>query len=100
MVKRILYMVLESRTPRDETIRSSLMEVDNLVNSRPLCSSSEVIHTSSALTPNMLLRCSSREVEILPRQFGCRRQWRISQAINYIELVDLDFNQIEIKYDK
>lgn len=80
-VKSILYMILKSKAPREETLRSALIEVENLVNSRPLCYTSEDVNNPSVITPNMLLRNSNRTVSSLPSQFDCRKQWTISQAI-------------------
>lgn len=80
-VKSILYMILKSKAPREETLRSALIEVENLINSRPLCYTSEDINNPSVITPNMLLRNSNRAVSSLPSQFDCRKQWTISQAI-------------------
>lgn len=80
-VKSVLYIILKSKAPRDETLRSAIIEVENIVNSRPLTYSPNDVDSPESITPNLLLRGAVRDSIPLAGGFNCRKQWRISQAI-------------------
>uniref|UniRef100_A0A336M9E8 CSON012451 protein n=1 Tax=Culicoides sonorensis TaxID=179676 RepID=A0A336M9E8_CULSO len=58
-VKKILYATLPTRTPSEQLLRSYLIEIENIINSRPLTYLPIDSEESEALTPNHFLRLSS-----------------------------------------
>ncbi|XP_058816619.1 uncharacterized protein LOC131679884 [Topomyia yanbarensis] len=64
-VKKILAEMQPTRLPRDEVLRNSLIEVENIVNSRPLTHVSIDYESSPALTPNHFLVNSSNGLKPL-----------------------------------
>lgn len=58
-IKTILYKIMPSRSPCDELLSSMLIEVENIVNSRPLVYVPVDEDTDEALTPNHFLVGSS-----------------------------------------
>lgn len=82
-VKDTLYRVLKSQVPRDETFRSAVIEVEAIVNSRPLSYSSTKDINEPPITPNLLLRKGSNsppnDHDMLT--FDSRKQWVIAQQI-------------------
>lgn len=58
-IKTILYKIIPARCPSDELLLSTLIEVENIVNSRPLAYVPVDDETSEALTPNHFLVGSS-----------------------------------------
>ncbi|XP_058445071.1 uncharacterized protein LOC131426387 [Malaya genurostris] len=58
-VKKILAEMLPTRAPRDEVLRNSLIEIENIVNSRPLTHVPIDLESSPASTPNHFLVNSS-----------------------------------------
>lgn len=84
-VKSNLTEVLPNRRPTDELLRSCLLEVENLVNSRPLTHIPIDPEEPEALTPNHFLLGSSSGVkpagECNDDCLILRKNWRISQNI-------------------
>ncbi|XP_017465319.1 PREDICTED: uncharacterized protein LOC108358465 [Rhagoletis zephyria] len=83
-VKRLLERVLKEEAPRLETFRSTLIEAENILNSRPLTDIPISHHDQEPLTPNhFLLGClNSTQTPSLEEEKLCtRKQWRISQAL-------------------
>ncbi|XP_036347887.1 uncharacterized protein LOC118757238 [Rhagoletis pomonella] len=83
-VKRLLERVLKEEAPRLETFRSTLIEAENILNSRPLTDIPISHHDQEPLTPNhFLLGClNSTQTPSLEEEKLCtREQWRISQAL-------------------
>lgn len=64
-VKKILAEIHLPHLPRDEVLRSSLIEVENIVNSRPLTHVPIEFESSPALTPNHFLVGSSNGLKPL-----------------------------------
>lgn len=64
-VKKILSEMQLPRLPRDEVLRSSLIEIENIVNSRPLTHVPIETESSPALTPNHFLVGSSNGLKPL-----------------------------------
>lgn len=58
-IKTVFYKIMPSRSPNDETLRSMMAEVENIVNSRPLTYVPIDDETKEALTPNHLVLGSS-----------------------------------------
>lgn len=58
-VKTCLYDIMPTRTPKDDVLQSLLIEVENVVNSRPLTFVSLDYEEDEALTPNHFLIGSS-----------------------------------------
>lgn len=83
-VKNVLYIVLKSQKPRDETFRSAVIEVEAIVNSRPLNYTSSRDVYKPAITPNLLLRKSPHDPPNCNNleAFSSRKQWVIAQAIS------------------
>jgi hypothetical protein len=83
-VKTVLYTILKERAPKDETLRSFLIEAENILNSRPLTYQSTNIDDPEAITPNHLLRLSNRLVYapgVFEEEKYGRKQWRESQIL-------------------
>jgi transposase InsO family protein len=84
LVKRSLYRTLKTRAPREEVLRSLLIEVENMVNSRPLYySGSNDDLDQPAITPNNFLRHSDRVV-FAPgdlSHINYKKQWRFCQEM-------------------
>lgn len=58
-VKTVLYKIMPSRPPSDELLLSMMLEVENIINSRPLAYVPIDAETAEALTPNHFLVGSS-----------------------------------------
>lgn len=80
-VKKSLYIVLKEKYPREETLRSALIEVENLVNSRPLYYVPNDVDNMEAITPNHLLKGTFRHVIQFDGDYDCRKQWKKSQSL-------------------
>lgn len=58
-VKNVLYKIMPSRNPTDEVLLSMLIEVENIINSRPLAYVPVEANSEEAITPNHFLLGSS-----------------------------------------
>lgn len=83
--KKVLAEIKPSRNPADEVLRSFLLEVENIVNSRPLTFVSIESGDSEALTPNHFLLGSSCDVKppscFTSEESILRKNWKISQQL-------------------
>lgn len=84
-VKTALRVVLRERTPKEETLATLLIEVENIVNSRPLTHVSVDPGDMEALTPNHFLIGSTSNLPI-PGVFDdgdlyVRKMWRTAQRL-------------------
>ncbi|XP_059223223.1 uncharacterized protein LOC131997003 [Stomoxys calcitrans] len=64
-VKTVLYRIMPTRSPNDETLVSMMSEVENIINSRPLTYVPIDNESQEALTPNHLLLGSSNGMKPL-----------------------------------
>lgn len=84
-VKRSLNIVLKEQAPRLETLYASLVETENIVNSRPLTHIPVTPDEPEPLTPNhFLLNCiNSTQTPAVYEHRICssRKQWRILQNL-------------------
>ncbi|XP_036347022.1 uncharacterized protein LOC118756363, partial [Rhagoletis pomonella] len=83
-VKKLLQRVLKEEAPRVETLRSALIEAENIVNSRPLTEIPVSPHDEEPLTPNhFLFGCTnSTQTPSLDERHICpRKQWKIAQNL-------------------
>jgi len=84
-IKKSLYAVLQTHTPRDEVLLTLLAEAENMVNSRPLTIVSSDPDDPEAVTPNHFLIGTSgsaqRPGSFDDKDLSLRRQWRISQKM-------------------
>jgi len=85
LVKKNLKVLLPTRTPREELLRSYLLEVMNIVNSRPLTYLEIESNEDEALTPNHFLLGSSNGI-MAPGEFPYEektltKSWRRSQEL-------------------
>lgn len=82
-VKTALASVLVEKIPPEETLQTFLVEVENILNNRPLTFVSTDPHDVTALTPNMLLKGRDEVTEtcgkFTSRDEYLRKQWRITQ---------------------
>ncbi|XP_055910724.1 uncharacterized protein LOC129945091 [Eupeodes corollae] len=84
-VKDVLYKILPSRNPNDELLRSSLMDVEMIVNSRPLTYIPIDHEEEESLTPNHFLLGSSSGIkpiiEGVSEGVQLRRNWQTAQQL-------------------
>ncbi|XP_064632801.1 uncharacterized protein LOC135491084 [Lineus longissimus] len=84
-VKRALSATLKNTLVTDTVLCTALIEVEAVLNSRPLTQNSPDPHDFSAMTPNhFLLGCADRKippVECQDREINSRRRWRQCQVI-------------------
>lgn len=84
-VKRSLDAISPSRKQSDEVLRATLMEIENILNSRPLTHVSVEANDESALTPNHFLLGSSNgnkpPGEFSDSDLVLRKNWRKSQEL-------------------
>ena len=85
-VKQSLTVILKDRQPKEEVLRSALIEVENVINSRPLTFVPLEYDTAEALTPNHFLlggmshgQKDSREFFDFPN--NANKQWRHAKEI-------------------
>lgn len=84
-VKKVLSNIKPTRNPSDELLRSLLIEIENIVNSRPLTHVAIESNDAEALTPNHFLIGSTSGVKP-PSCFSSdevvlRRNYKISQQL-------------------
>ena len=83
--KRALYAILHGRTVTQEVLRTSLIEVESLINSRPIGYISTDIKDMEPLSPaHFLLVRPNYNVNfdvIHPGEVNSRKQWRQVQAV-------------------
>ncbi|XP_036319310.1 uncharacterized protein LOC118733830 [Rhagoletis pomonella] len=84
-VKRALWHTLKEESPREHTLISVLIEVENVVNSRPLTHVPVSSEEEEPLTPNHLLLGSENTANTpsvedpIKKLCTLRKQWRISR---------------------
>lgn len=84
-VKNILARIKIQRVPTEELLRNYLIQVENIINSRPLTHVPVDDYSSPALTPNHFLVGSSNGLKPLVPYTDCplmlQRSWRASDAL-------------------
>ncbi|KAL0822662.1 hypothetical protein ABMA28_004686 [Loxostege sticticalis] len=84
-VKTSLKVVMTGRTPKEETLLTFLVEVENMVNSRPLSHVSVDPTSVESLTPNHFLLGTSSNLptfgEFDDTDLHLRKQWRKAQRL-------------------
>lgn len=88
-VKTALKVTLKMKAPSEETLYTSLVEIENVINARPLTHISLNHEDDEILTPNhFLIGCSNAEIVHLPsvnkeikKGNELRKQWETSQMI-------------------
>jgi transposase InsO family protein len=81
-VKSVLDKILHEKAPREETFRSFLIEIENILNARPLTYVSLETPCDEALTPNHFLVGSSNGIrEPGEYKMELKKQWRIAQEL-------------------
>lgn len=84
IIKRILNKTLKDTAPRVETLRSLLIEAENIINSRPLTDIPISSFEDEPLTPNhFLIGCvnSTQTPSNSDENICLRKQWRIAQNL-------------------
>ena len=84
-VKRSLRLVLQDHVIHEDTLHTSLCEIESVLNSRPISYVGDDASNPSPLTPNHFLHHSSTVVAPPnvsdPADSNCRKRWRESQLI-------------------
>jgi hypothetical protein len=84
-VKNVLYACMKERSPKEEILRSFLIEAENIVNSRPLTYKPLEPNSQEALTPNHFLRMDGKIVyapgEFSSKEMYSKKCWRYSQQL-------------------
>lgn len=84
-IKRVLRKTLKEYAPREETLRSFLLEAANIVNSRPLTHLPVDSKDAEPLTPNHFLLGETSGLQgpgpLDEKIWTLRKQWRISQTL-------------------
>lgn len=84
-VKRVLRKILKTVQPREETLRSFLLEAANIVNSRPLAHVPVRCNDEEPLTPNHFLLGEESGIQgpgpTEDKIWSLRKQWRIVQNL-------------------
>jgi hypothetical protein len=84
-VQKTLAVILKDQAPQLETLRSSLIECENIVNARPLTHTPINTEDNEPLTPNHFLKqhsnCQPCIANVCDKDLNLRKQWRISQQI-------------------
>ncbi|XP_036346995.1 uncharacterized protein LOC118756332 isoform X1 [Rhagoletis pomonella] len=84
IVKRLLTKIIREEVPREDTLRSVLIEIENILNSRPLTEVPLSSEEDDPITPNhFLLGCSNSTQTPQPvdGKLCLRKQWRIAQSL-------------------
>ena len=83
IVKRFLYESLKNEAPQLETLRSALIEAENIINSRPLTDIPIESEDEEPLTPNHFLMGGLNSTQVPhPEVTTClRKQWFIAQNL-------------------
>jgi hypothetical protein len=85
-VKRALKAVLKETCVTESVLRTTLTEVENVVNSRPLTPNSQDPNDLSALTPNHFLHGVYSSVvppdQCDPSEIDSRKRWRQAQVLS------------------
>lgn len=82
--KRLLHKVLKEEAPRVETLRSVLIEIENIINSRPLTDIPVTSGEEEPLTPNhFLVGCLNSTQTPHPEEekICLRKQWKIAMNL-------------------
>ena len=84
-VRKVLYAITKGRMLNDETLHTFLVEVERIVNNRPITPLSDDISDSPSLTPNSLLT-GRLQFDGPPGSFvgadGYRRSWKLTQFLS------------------
>ena len=82
-IKRVLASTLKEVSPQVETLRSLLIEAENVVNSRPLTHLPVTVDNLDPLTPNHFLLGTTNSTQTPggEEKICCRKQYRISQQL-------------------
>jgi hypothetical protein len=84
-VRKALEIILKDQSPQEETLRSALIECENIVNSRPLTHVPIDSEDADPLTPNHFLKmnanCLPAPGEFDDRDLNLRKQWRVAQQL-------------------
>jgi hypothetical protein len=84
-VQKALAVVLEDLSPRLETLRSALIECENIVNSRPLTHVPIATEEEEPLTPNDFIKLHPNRQPppgvFSEEDVNLRKQWRVCQQI-------------------
>jgi hypothetical protein len=84
-VQRALNVILLDQAPQVETLRSALIECENIVNARPLTHVPINCEDDDPLTPNHFIKmhsnCLPTPGEFTDKDLNLRKQWRISQQL-------------------
>ncbi|XP_067635222.1 uncharacterized protein [Eurosta solidaginis] len=84
VVKRILLKTLREEAPKEDTLRSVLIEAENILNSRPLTDVPLSSEGDDPITPNhFLVGCpnSMQTAQPADQNICLRKQWRIAQNL-------------------
>ena len=87
ITKKCLKAALKDHIVTEETLRTYLVEIENVINSRPLTSISNDPNDTESLTPNHFLlgRASpNQNFVITPEKTNFRAKWKITQSLTNI----------------
>ena len=75
-IRRIIYVMLDTRTPTESVLTTLFIEAERIINNRPILKISADID-SVTLTPNHLLLMRSTDTSVVPSHIDTlyRRQW-------------------------
>ena len=83
-VRRVLYSIIADRVLNDESLHTFIVEVERILNNRPITSLSDDPRDSSPLTPKMILNGafdSDQPLGTLIKPDGYRRSWKLVQNL-------------------